>query len=91
MSAADRYEREREKVRASKMPAHAKAARLAYVDIKEERHLSRTIKRSERKLVELRDRVAAEREERERQRVRDEMRSTWHRALSRYEDLPEHA
>lgn len=86
---ADRYEKEREKVRASKMPAHAKAARLALVDIKEERFLLRTIKRSERKLVALRDRVAAEREERERQRVRNAMRSTWHRQLSRYEELSE--
>lgn len=85
----DRYEKEREKVRASKMPPHAKAARLALVDIKEERHLTRTIKRSERKLVELRDRVAAEREERERQRVREQMRSQLHRSLSRYEELPE--
>lgn len=88
---ADRYEREREKIRASKMPAHCKAARLAHIDIREERNLERTIKRSERKLSALRDRVAKEREARERQKVRDQMYRTWHRELSRYEEASEGA
>lgn len=84
---SDRYEREREKVRASKMPPHSKAARLAHIDMREERE--RTIKRSERKLAKLRDRVAAEREARERGRARADLRRTLHRSLSRYEELPE--
>lgn len=86
----DRYEREREKVRASKMPSHAKAARLAHIDMREERNLERRLKRDGKKLAQLRDRVAKEREARERQRIRNAMRATWHRALSRYEEeLPE--
>lgn len=86
---ADRYEREREKVRASKMPAHAKAARLAHIDIREERLLERRIKRDGKKLSALRDRVAKEREARERDQARAELRRDLHRSLSRYMDLPE--
>jgi len=86
---ADRYEKEREKVRASKMPAHSKAARLAHIDIREERNLERRIKRDGKRLNALRDRVAAEREARERDRARADLRRDLHRSLSRYEELPE--
>lgn len=86
---ADRYEREREKVRASKMPAHSRAARLAHIDMREERNLERRIKRDGKKLNALRDRVAKEREARERDRARAELRQQLHRSLSRYEEYPE--
>lgn len=86
---ADRYEREREKVRASKMPAHSKAARLAHIDMREERNLERRLKRDTKKLTQLRDRVAKEREARERDRARADLRRDLHRSLSRYEELPE--
>jgi hypothetical protein len=79
---ADRYEREREKVRASKMPAHLKLARLFHIDMREERLLERRIKSDGKKLNALRDRVAKEREAREREQARAELRRTLHRSLS---------
>lgn len=88
---ADRYEKEREKVRASKMPAQFKAARLAHIDMREERNLERRLKRDGEKLAKLRDRVAKEREARDRDRARASLRRDLHRSLSRYEELPEGA
>ena len=84
---ADRYEREREKVRASKMPAHLKLARLFHIDMREERLLELRIKSDGKKLNALRDRVAKEREAREREQARAELRRTLHRSLSRYEEI----
>lgn len=89
---ADRYERERKKVRASKMPAHTKAARLALVDIKEERSLNRRIRAAERELGQLRKRreaLGVEREARQRQQLRERMYRTWHREISRYDEISE--
>lgn len=88
---SDRYEKERDRIRASKMPAHAKAARLVHIDMREERNLERRIKRDGRKLDALRDRVAKEREARARDQARADLRRDLHRSLSRYEELPERA
>lgn len=82
---ADRYEKEREKVRASKMPTQFKAARLAHIDLREVRTLERRMKRDSKKLAQLRERAEA----RARECVRAELRRDLHRSLSRYEELPE--
>jgi len=84
---ADRYEREREKVRASKSPAQFKAARLAHIDLRETRTLERRMKRDAKKLAQLRERAEA----RERECARADLRRDLHRSLSRYEELPEGA
>lgn len=82
---ADRYEQEREKVRASKLPPQFKAARLAHIDLREARTLERRMKRDAKKLVQLRERAEA----REREQARAELRRDLHRSLSRYEELLE--
>lgn len=85
---ADRYEREREKVRDSDMNDQTKLERLAMIDVREERAIERRIKRESRKLDALRRRMAQTREERQRQWVRAKLRRTLYRSL---EEQPEGA